>query len=155
MSRKTIPAFLVLFLLGLVFAAPVNANGAEIRQDLKLRIIPVTATVRFLPLGRYASVEPYIGAGIGIFPWRYSEAGEFVDTSTYDIYRASYSDTGTAAGPVIVGGVTFPMGDAFALGGEIRYQRAEGKLSTDFLGDRIDLTGIAYQVVFQVRFGGR
>src|SRR5688572_30682569 len=29
-----------------------NDNGTEIEQDLKLRIVPFTATVRFLPLGR-------------------------------------------------------------------------------------------------------
>src|SRR5512132_1615997 len=33
-----------------------NANGSEIEQRLKLRIVPVTATVRFLPIGR-GSVE--------------------------------------------------------------------------------------------------
>ncbi len=29
----------------------VNANGTEIQQDLRLRIVPFTATVRWLPLG--------------------------------------------------------------------------------------------------------
>jgi hypothetical protein len=32
----------------------VNSNGNEIQQDLKLRIVPFTATVRFLPLGHEA-----------------------------------------------------------------------------------------------------
>ena len=54
-----------------VYAASVNANGSEIEQELKLRIVPLTATVRFLPIG-HGSVEPYVGAGIGAFNWRYS-----------------------------------------------------------------------------------
>ncbi len=40
----------------------VNANGSEIEQDLKLRVVPFTATVRFLPLGHDNGIEPYIGA---------------------------------------------------------------------------------------------
>ena len=56
------------------------ANGANINADLKLRIVPFNATFRFLPLGRHHyGVEPYIGGGIGVFGWRYSESGQFVD----------------------------------------------------------------------------
>ena len=36
----------------------VNDNGTEIAQDLKLRIVPIAATIRFLPVGRGAAVEP-------------------------------------------------------------------------------------------------
>ena len=54
-----------------VYRSQVNDNGTEIEQELKLRVVPLTATVRFLPIG-HASVEPYIGAGIGAFRWRYS-----------------------------------------------------------------------------------
>ena len=50
-----------------VYTDFVNANGTEIEQDLKLRIVPFTATVRFLPLGHHDGVEPYIGAGVGVF----------------------------------------------------------------------------------------
>ena len=60
-----------------VYAQKVRDDGREIEQDLKLRIVPLTATVRFLPIGR-RGVEPYVGAGIGAFNWRYSEVGEFI-----------------------------------------------------------------------------
>ena len=33
-----------------------------------------------LPAVGRGGVEPYVGAGIGVFNWRYSEVGEFVDT---------------------------------------------------------------------------
>jgi hypothetical protein len=59
----------------------VNTNGTEIGQDLKLRMVPFTATVRFLPVGREGAVEPYIGGGVAFVNWRYSETGEFVDSS--------------------------------------------------------------------------
>ena len=86
----------------------VNDNGSEIAQDLKLRIVPITATIRFLPVGRGGPVEPYIGGGIGIFNWRYSEAGEFVDFSDGSIFRAQFKADGTSVGPVVVAGLRLP-----------------------------------------------
>ena len=69
-----------------VYRNTVNANGSEIEQELKLRIVPLTATVRFLPIG-HGSVEPYVGAGIAALRWRYSETGDFVDFSDNSIFR--------------------------------------------------------------------
>ena len=128
-------------------------DGTEIEQDLKLRIVPITATVRFVPTGRHAAVQPYIGGGLGIFNWRYSEAGDFVDTGDGSIFRASYSKSGTNFGPVAFGGVKFRVTRSVLLGGEVRYQKAEGTdLPDGFLGDRIDLSGFTYSGLVQFRF---
>src|SRR5262245_18472391 len=35
-----------------VYTSLTHASGAEIEQDLRMRVAPFTATVRFLPLGR-------------------------------------------------------------------------------------------------------
>src|SRR3954462_10776455 len=107
-----------------VYARSVNANGSEIEQTLKLRGGPLTAPVRFLPIG-HAKVEPYVGAGIGAFNWRYSETGEFVDFVRV-LFRANYVADGTEWGPVVVGGLRFPFGNMCDIGGELRYQWAEG-----------------------------
>jgi hypothetical protein len=136
-----------------VYARSVNANGSEIEQTLKLRVVPLTATVRFLPIG-HASVEPYIGAGVGAFRWRYSETGQFVDFDDV-IFRANYVADGTAWGPVVVGGVRFPFGDMWDIGGELKYQWAEGDTKpaeSGLLGDKIDLGGLNAAVTFHVRF---
>lgn len=137
-----------------IYADVVNENGSEIEQDLKLRIVPLTATVRFLPLGR-GGVEPYVGAGIGFFTWRYSETGEFVDTSDYSIFRERYVANGTSAGPLLLGGIRFPVADTWSVGGELRYQRAEGDIDTDdvdLLGDKIDLGGVSARFTVHLRF---
>jgi Outer membrane protein beta-barrel domain len=130
-----------------------NANGAEIEQDLKLRIVPFTATVRFLPLGRSRGVQPYIGAGVAVLAYRYSETGEFVDFTDGSIFRDSFVSSGSATGPTILGGVRFPFG-AWGIGGELRYQNAEGELDDDkgFSGSKIDLSGWTYAATFNVRF---
>lgn len=136
-----------------VYRNVVNVNGAEIAQDLKLRIVPLTATVRFLPLG-HGRVEPYVGAGVAAFRWRYSETGEFVDFSDNSIFRDSFQADGTAVGPVVLGGVRFPFADSFDVGGEARYQRAEGDTSKqpNLLGTKIDLGGWTAAATFHVRF---
>ncbi|MGE3956242.1 MAG: hypothetical protein AB7H96_05940 [Vicinamibacterales bacterium] len=137
-----------------VYSRLVNANGSEIDQDLKLRMVPFTATVRFLPFGRSGAIEPYIGAGVAVINWRYTEVGEFVDFTDNSIFDDEFTGKGTATGPTILGGVTFPIGDAWNLGGEIRWQRALGNLPSDlgFAGDKVDLGGVSYLATFRVRF---
>jgi hypothetical protein len=131
----------------------INENGNEIFADLKLRIVPFSATVRFLPLGHRSPVQPYIGAGVGVFVWRYSESGDFVASDNVTIVHGSFVGTGTDVGPVILGGVKFPIGPVDA-GGEIRYQSAVGTLPADqgFAGSTIDLGGFNYLFTFAIKF---
>ena len=132
-----------------------NANGTEIEQDLKLRVVPFTATVRFLPMGRGAAVEPYVGVGLGVNRWRYSETGEFVDFSDDTIFRARYIADGTASGPVVLGGLRAPVGDAWTVGGELRWHRAEGEIDvveSGLLGSTIDLGGLTASFKVHLRF---
>jgi hypothetical protein len=136
-----------------VYASLVNADQSEIAQDLKLRIVPITATVRFLPLGHRAPVRPYVGGGVGIFAWRYSETGQFVDPADKTVFTGSFAGSGTNAGPIVLAGVTVPLSN-FAPGFEVRYQAAKGTLpaSQGFAGPKIDLGGFNYLFVFNVRF---
>lgn len=142
-SQRTVPS---------VYEFVTHEDDFEIEQDLKLRLVPFTATVRFIPTGRNSAFQPYVGAGLGIINWRYTETGDFVDVFTNEIFRGSFTDDGTEFGPVILGGIRFPVEDRFLIGGEIRWQRAEGELSEDFVGERIDLGGVTYQAVFHFRF---
>jgi len=136
-----------------VYADLVNDNGSEIDQEMKLRIVPFTATIRFLPLGRTSAVQPYIGAGVGVLNYHYSESGEFVDVTDGTIFRDTFVGDGTATGPIVVGGVRFPLGQ-FAVGGEFRKQWGTDDLPIDqgFSGSKIDLGGWTYAATFAVRF---
>ena len=135
-----------------------NPGGAPIVADLKLRIVPFTATFRVLPLGHRAPVVPYAGVGIGVNYWRYSESGQFVDYTppvgrNPNTFIATFLGSGTAVGPVVLGGVRVPIGP-MAPGFEVRYQGAKGDLPTDqsFSGTKIDLGGISYLFTFEIRF---
>lgn len=123
----------------------VDDDFTEVAQDLKLRLIPITASVRFVPTGRRSTVQPYIGVGVGFINWRYSETGEFIDFEQGgEVFRANFVADGTEIAPVVLGGIRFMATDAFTVGGEVRWHKATGDtggLSAGFLGEKIDLGG--------------
>lgn len=141
---KTVPA---------VYTRLVDADGSDIEQDLKLRITPVTATFRFLPLGRRGPVQPYVGAGAGVYLWRYSETGQFVDPADNTIFHDSFAATHADVGPVVLAGIRVPVGSV-GIGGEVRYQAGTGSLPSNlgFAGTKIDLGGLNYLATVNIRF---
>ena len=142
-TRRTVPT---------VYTKFVNANNSEIDQDLRLRMVPVAFTFRVLPLGQDVGFQPYLGGGLGVINWRYSESGQFVDTRDRSIFNNSYAASGTETGPVAMGGIRF-AGDTLASGFEIRYQAAEADLPLPFAGTKIDLGGWSYLFTVGMRFG--
>ena len=135
-----------------IYKTLTHSNGDEIEQDLKLRVIPLTATVRLLPLGR-RGFQPYIGVGTAVLNYRYSETGEFVDFSDRSIFTDNFVGSGTATGPVVLGGVRFGIDD-LDVGFEMRHQSGKGELpaSETFSGSEIDLGGMNYMLTLNVRF---
>src|SRR5215471_2207814 len=118
----------------------VDPNGFNIAANFKMRTVPFSATFRALPFGHDAPVQPYVGAGVGIYAWRYSETGDFVLANG----TISRGEVNTATGAV-------------APGFEIRWQHAKGDLpgngtGNPFLGTVIDLGGFNYLFTFNVRF---
>ena len=75
----------------------------------------------------------------------------FVDRRTNFIVPKRFEESGVAIGPAIQAGIRFPIESA-AIGGEVRYQRAAGELSSDFLGPKVDLAGLNYLLNLSYRF---
>ena len=143
-SQRTVPT---------VYATVTRPSGAEIQQELKLKQVPVTFTGRFLFLPRGSSVEPYVGAGLVAIRYRYSEIGDFVFDDGFISDPSRYVAEGVAVGPIVFGGIRAPISN-WTVGGEVRWQKAEGKglLDEGFLGDRLDLGGWTTNFTFGVRF---
>lgn len=137
-----------------VYARFVDEDGTEIEQDLKLRVLPVTAAVRFFPLSRDGGFQPYVGGGVAFNRWRYSETGEFLDFSDGAIFRDNFVDEGTKAGPLFLGGIRFPVGASALIGGEYRYTSATVDLdpALGFAGDTLDIGGSTFLVTLQFKF---
>ncbi len=135
-----------------LYTDSVHPNQTDIEQTLKLRIVPFTATIRLLPFGNDQPIQPYIGAGVGVYSWRYSETGEFIDLQN-NIFPGNFVGSGAATGPTILGGVRFPIGSA-GVGFEVRHQSAHGKLPDDqgFAGTKIDLGGYNYLLTMSYKF---
>lgn len=133
-----------------------DLSDREIEQTLRLRVIPMTAVVRFMPFGRTGDVQPYIGAGAGLLQYRYSEIGQFVDPNDLAIYDARYTASGVTPAAVVLGGVKLPLGgDVYGLTLEGRYLMGSGKtggIEAGFLDEKIDLGGFLFNVGVQVRF---
>lgn len=145
-SRRTVPS---------VYRDFTFDDGFEIFQEMRLRIVPVTGTVRFLPLGRSGGFQPYVGGGVSLLNWRYSETGEFVDFTDDSIFNARYVADGNTVGPVILAGARAPVGDLWFIGGELRWQRGEGDTDweeTGLLAPKIDLGGWSANFGFHFRF---
>ena len=142
-TRRTIPT---------VYTRYVNRGGSEISQDLRLRTVPIDFTFRLLPLGQHRGFQPYIGGGLGVINWRYSESGDFLDFSDASIFKSSYVASGTRTGPVALGGIRL-AGDTASAGFEVRYRSAHAGLPLPFAGTTIDLGGWVYQFTVGARFG--
>jgi len=145
-TRATVPT---------VYTCCVDNSGNEIEQELRLRRTPIDLTFRFLPLGSSSPVQAYVGGGLAIIPWRYSETGDFIDfNSNGDVFRDQFVGTGTATGGVVLAGVRFQSRGA-AAGFEFRYHRADasfGSSDDEFAGSKIDLGGWTYQGTIGFRF---
>jgi hypothetical protein len=144
--QRTVPASYIDF---------VNEDGTEIVQEMQLRTVPFTATFKLLPFSHEAPIQPYVGGGVGVIHYRYSETGMFIDFSDPNLptFNGRFVGSGTEAGPVALGGVraATPFG---TVGFELRYQWAVGNLppSQGFSGSKIDLGGMNYLFTMSFRF---
>jgi hypothetical protein len=144
-SRRTVPSVYTLY---------VNDNGSEIEQNLRLRLVPIDLTLRVLPLGQRSPFQPYVGAGVSVINWRYSEFGDFIDFTQpgRPVGPGQFPANGTQTGGVFLGGVRWADGGV-SVGGELRYRQATADIGENFAGTKLDLGGWTYQATFGYRFG--
>lgn len=148
-SRDTVPT---------VHVGVVNSDGSRIPRELRLRQIPVALTARVLPLGQSYSVQPYLGGGVVLFQWQFTESGDFATATRRTVFRdEEYTATGIAIGPIVLAGLRAVTGDTLAFGIEGRYQRARGAFGPTFArvaDPDIDLGGWTLLATAGLRFGG-
>jgi hypothetical protein len=133
----------------------VRDDGSEIRQTLRLAMIPLGVSLRVTPLDRHAAVQPYATIGGDVFFYRYEEFGDFIDF--FDDSRPISSDSFKSDGAVFGGhaavGLRVPVGHDFAITGEVRYQFAPRRqMDDDFSLNEIDLNGTTATIGVRLRF---
>jgi hypothetical protein len=130
-------------------------GGREIEQTLKLTIVPVGATVRFVPTSRRARIAPYVAVGADLFIWKYEEAGDFIDffDPDFPISSDAFASEGVTGGFHVAAGVRIPLNPDFSIVGEAKYQYAKRtNMGDDFSNNDIDLSGVSATVGIHLRF---
>jgi Outer membrane protein beta-barrel domain len=129
-------------------------DGSLIFQDLRMNIVPLGATLRFLPAGRRARISPYIAAGGDIFFYQYEEQGEFIDFFSEDleIFPDAFVSQGATGGFHVAAGLRVPMNPDFSVTGEVRYQQARTRMNDDFSQNTLDLSGTSATLGVHLRF---
>jgi hypothetical protein len=112
----------------------VRDDGTEIIQDISLRVTPLTFGVRFLPIGKFHRVYPYVSGGAGVYFYEYIEEGEFIDFDTFDVFGDVFVDRGASFGAFVAGGVELGLTRSVSMFGEYRRHWARGEHDDDFVG---------------------
>jgi opacity protein-like surface antigen len=131
-----------------------HEDGSPIFQDLQLSIVPLGASVRFLPAGRRARFSPYVAAGADIFFYKYEEQGDFIDffTDELEVSSDAFISEGAAGGFHVAAGLRVPVSHDFSVTGEVRYQQARTRMNDDFSQNRLDLSGTSATLGVHLRF---
>ena len=130
-------------------------SGRPIEQSLKLSIVPLGASLRWVPRDGRRDISPYLGAGVDAVFYKYEEFGDFIDffDDGLPVIEDHFTDDGTTLGFHVLAGLRVPVSDDFSLIGEARYLWARTDMGDDFGRDlRIDLSGLSATVGVSVRF---
>lgn len=129
-------------------------SGRDIRQTLKLDIVPVGVELRLTPTSRRARVAPFVGIGGDLFYWKYEEFGEFIRFSDpgLPVIEDSFIAEGVAPGFHVSGGIRFAVTDDIGVVGQARYQWGTADMGDDFRGNKLDLTGATVTAGINIRF---
>src|SRR5262249_13573980 len=92
----------------------VKADRSEITQTTELGQTAIAVGVRFMPLGRGQSISryayvprrvvPYVGAGLNVARYKFSQQGEFVDFVDLSIFSHSFLANGWSVGSQVEAG---------------------------------------------------
>ena len=145
-SRRTVPT---------VHKHVVNSDGSAVSRELGFRQMPLAFTVRLLPLGQSYSVQPYVGGGVAVIVWGFSESGDWAEPNQQILRGEKFETVGIASGSVVLVGLRVAR-DVMAVGFEARYQRARGSFGGDFARVQdpdIDFNGWILQITTGIRLG--
>ena len=156
------------------FAFPIDQEPEDITDwyyishSFKVSSTPVTASVKFTPLGRKTKLIPYVGGGVGAYFWSAGIFGEMPDFAdpwvytdptlgdieVYPVISANSRERGMAFGYHAFAGLQFPIGYRATIDAEARYHWAKGKFDDGYLVDFEDfeLGGLAVSIGFSFWF---
>jgi hypothetical protein len=123
-------------------------NDDPIYQNMSLEITSLEVGFKLYPLGHNEKFYPYIGAGGGMYYWKYEQWGDFVDFEENTIMQDQYLETSTySPGVNVKAGFVLRPSRGLGISLEGRYQYVKGDLSQFFQGfEKFDLSGFSATV---------
>lgn len=132
-----------------------DQNGNDIAHTTELEMTAVTLGLIYRFTGPDAALIPYVGLGGGLYSWRLTEFGDFIDFNDpqLEIFDAFFEDEDEEFGVYFTAGFEVPLAETWSLFAEARWDNAEAELGGDFreLGD-LDLSGRSYSAGLSFRF---
>ena len=133
----------------------VDPQGFDILHEGILEIETATLGLRLDLASPDSAIIPYVAIGGGFFGWTLTEDGEFVDFEVIpeEIFASFFEDDGVTFGSYFAAGVDVPIGNSFAIFGEVKWTDAQDDLGGDFAGlGELDLSGQRIAAGFSWRF---
>jgi hypothetical protein len=140
-----------------------GSDSLPIRQKTSLSTFAFSGNLRYNLRDRGRAVSnfawipanyvPYVGVGVGVLNYEFAQKGDFVDTSTANIFNDQLYSQGWAGMAQVFTGFTYSLTTRYSLVSEARYTLSTAKLNGDYsdLG-RIDLSGLSLNVGTSIRF---
>lgn len=139
----------------LAYVRFVDQFGNDILHTTELELAAITVGFLYRFTGPDAALVPYVGAGGGLYAWRLSEFGDFIDFDDpqREIFSDFFEDEDEELGFYFTAGLEVPLADTWSLFAEARWDNAEAELGGDFrgLGD-LDLSGRSYSAGISWKF---
>ena len=142
------------------YERPPSLGGGDIFQTIRLQVVPLGVSLRFVPTGKRHKIAPYVGGGVDAVFYKYEEFGDFIDFFDPDlaITPDHFISEGTAFGAHALGGIRVYVNRDIAIVGEAKYLWAKDDMGDDFLPNepglvnRIDLSGWIFTAGVHLRF---
>lgn len=120
-------------------------NDDPIYQNLALEMASLEIGFKFYPMGRDTIFYPYLGAGGGLYYWKYEQWGDFIDFEDNSVMEDEYLEsTRYSPGVNVKAGFIIRPTREIGFSVEGRYQYVKGNLS-DYFADfeKFDLSGVS------------
>lgn len=126
---------------------------SDLGHETSLLITPLKAGIVLYPAGRRSGIIPYVGAGAGLYWWRYRESGNFWDFTNELVTNQTYTSDGVTVGYYLQAGLEIPVRPYWSFFVEGQWQHAKDTLDQDFAGfGDIDLSGTEVSAGFAWKF---
>ncbi|MGD2047326.1 MAG: hypothetical protein PVJ80_06010 [Gemmatimonadota bacterium] len=141
----------------------IDTDGNPIQQETTFQVVSGTVGAKFYPQERGrqvgslawvpARLNPYVGGGIGVASYQFTQVGDFFDESTFEIFSDRLETSADAFLAYGTAGVDFTLTKSVLLTVEARYSISNGDVTGAYQGfNDMDLGGLQLMAGMGLQF---